>query len=111
MKYSSSLSAFSGDRWMGVVFHLYRVFVFMSVAADISFMLEPGRLIAMSNKDSSSAKVVYFRIDFTSHRTSASAGKTFTFFLPEHQNNVFLFLIIAAKKHPDKSGCWLPAQN
>ena len=81
IKYRSNLSAFSGDRWLGVVFHLYKVFAFMPVAAAMDLMLEPGRLIAVSNKVSSSAKVVYFRIGITSHKEGARVVVAFTFFL------------------------------
>ena len=57
----------------------------MPVAAAMDLMLEPGRLMAVSNKVSSSAKVVYFRIGFTSYKEGAGVVAAFTFFLLEYK--------------------------
>ena len=57
----------------------------MPVAAAMDLIVEPGRLIVVRSRVSSSAKVVYFRIDFTSHIEGAGAVVAFTFFLPEYK--------------------------
>ena len=57
----------------------------MLVAAAMDLMLEPGRLMAVRSRVSSSAKVVYFRISITSHRIGTGAVVAFTFFLPEYK--------------------------
>ena len=71
----------------------------MPVASAMVLMVAPGRVMAVSNRVSSSAKVVYFRIGITSHRIGAGAVVAFTFFLPEYKkepivsNNRLLILI------------------
>ena len=57
----------------------------MPVAAAMDLMLEPGRLMAVRSRVSSSAKVVYFRIGITSHKIGEGAVAAFTFFLPEYK--------------------------
>ena len=57
----------------------------MPVAAAMDLIVEPGRLMAVRSRVSSSAKVVYFCIVFTSHKEGAGAVAAFTFFLPEYK--------------------------
>ena len=66
--YRSSLAAFSGERWTGVVFHLYRVFALMPVVDAMDWMLAPGSWIAVRSRDSVLANVGDFFHSITSMR-------------------------------------------
>ena len=57
----------------------------MPVAAEMDLIVEPDRLMAVRSRVSSSANVMYFRIDFTSHKEGAGTVAAFTFFLPEYK--------------------------
>ena len=60
------MSAFSGDRWTDVVFHLYRVFAWIPVADAMVLMDAPGSRMAVRSKDSVWENVLYCRMGFTS---------------------------------------------